>query len=53
MPIYRDEDVKDMNEKERRELHKWCWYHDYGNCDLCVLNNAPKRPDVKVMEDKN
>jgi hypothetical protein len=45
MPVYREEDVKDLDEKERYELHKWCFYHDYGNCDLCVLNKGAKNTE--------
>jgi hypothetical protein len=39
MPIYTNEDVKDWTTERKKEVHEWCFNHDYGNCDLCVLNN--------------
>ena len=37
MPVFKVEDVKDWSEEYKEEVCKWCWGHDYGNCDECVL----------------
>jgi hypothetical protein len=56
MPVYRAVDVKEWNDDRKREACLWCWGHDYGNCDLCVLykgaKNTEQQPDeVVITED--
>ena len=34
------EQVEKMTDKQQEEYCKWCWYHDYGNCDNCAIHKG-------------
>jgi len=50
MPIYTDEDVEHWTLEKKKEIHEWCFYKDYGDCDLCALNNLYGSDDEKMKE---
>ena len=57
MPVFKVEDVKDWSEEYKEEVCKWCWGHDYGNCDECVLCKHARRtpmkpPDTRRQKDE-
>lgn len=52
MPIYSEEDINDWSKERRQEIHEWCFYHDYGDCNKCALNPPETRFEQVEENDK-
>jgi len=37
MAVYSEDDVRDWDKEYRERACRWCWGHDFSNCDYCAL----------------
>lgn len=51
MPVFRQDDVKDWDDQRKKDECEWCWGHDYGNCDLCILHKGVKNTEQANQPD--